>query len=177
MDNTTRRRLLQSVGVGTAVGLAGCSGDDGNGDDGGNGGDDSVSGEDYPTIDEWLTGTEIGGADDSYDGSFADRRGQDSVTIEVGTSGNDGNFAYGPSAVVVSTGTEIEWSWTGEDNPHNVEALPEEQLGESDYEFSSGEAEGGSGVKYTRTMDQTGIALYHCEPHLTLGMKGGIAVE
>jgi len=22
-----------------------------------------------------------------------------------------------------------------------------------------------------------GLALYHCEPHLSLGMKGGIAVE
>lgn len=171
MANTTRRMFLQSVGVGTVFALAGCSGD------GGDGGDDTVSGDDYPTIDEWLTETEIGGADGTYDGNLVDRRDQDSLTIEVGASGNDGNFAYDPSAVVVSTGTEIEWSWTGEGNPHNVEALPEEQLGESDYEFSSGEAEGGSGVKFTHTMDQAGIALYHCEPHLSLGMKGGIAVE
>lgn len=171
MSDTTRRLFLQSVGVATVVGLAGCTGD------GGNGGDNTVPGEDYPNIDEWLTETEIGGADDTYDGNLVDRRDQDSLTIEVGASGNDGNFAYAPSAVVVSTGTEIEWSWTGEGNPHNVEALPEEQLGESDYEFSSGDAEGGSGVKYTRTMDTGGIALYHCEPHFSLGMKGGIAVE
>lgn len=171
MCDSTRRVFLQSVGVATALGLAGCSGNSGNGGDG------AVTGDDYPNIDEWLTETEIGGADDTYDGELVDRRDQDSVTIEVGTSGNDGNFAYAPSAVVVSVGTEIEWSWTGEGNPHNVEALPEEQLGESDYEFSSGEAEGGSGVKYTRTMDTEGIALYHCEPHLALGMKGGIAVE
>ncbi|MFC6976928.1 plastocyanin/azurin family copper-binding protein [Halomicroarcula sp. GCM10025709] len=26
-------------------------------------------------------------------------------------------------------------------------------------------------------MDQAGIALYHCEPHFALGMKGGIGVE
>lgn len=55
-------------------------------------------------------------------------------------------------------------------------AAPADQLGESDYEFSSGEAEGGSGVKFTYAMDAPGVALYHCEPHLGLGMKGGIAV-
>jgi len=173
MGDSTRRTFLRVVGVSTAIGLAGCTGSDGTGGDGG----DTLSGDDYPAIDEWLTETEIGGADDTYDGTLIDRRDRDTVTVDVGASGNDGNFAYGPSAVVVSTGTEIQWSWTGEGNPHNVEALPEEQLGESDYEFSSGEPEEGSGVNYTRTMDEAGIALYHCEPHLSLGMKGGIAVE
>jgi len=71
----------------------------------------------------------------------------------------------------------VEWSWTGEGGLHNVEALPTEQLGESDYEFSSGEPVDATGVQYTRTLDETGIVLYHCEPHLSLGMKGGIAVR
>lgn len=110
MSDTTRRMFLQSVGVATVLGLAGCSGDGGNGGNGGNGGDNTVPGDDYPNIDEWLTETEIGGADDTYDGNLVDRRDQDSVTIEVGASGNDGNFAYALTAVVVSTGTEIEWS-------------------------------------------------------------------
>jgi halocyanin-like protein len=167
--HTTRRRYLTAAGAAACL-LAGCGGN-------GDGGDGAPGPDDYPLIDQWLTETELGGADESYDGTFADRRGQDTVTVEVGTEGNGGNFAYAPSALVVSTGTEIRWNWTGEGNPHNVEALPEEQLGESDYEFSSGEAVGGSGVQYTRTMDQVGIALYHCEPHFGLGMKGGIAVE
>lgn len=173
MDGVTRRWMLGTIGASAMAGLAGC------GDGGTNGGDGAtpIRGEDYPAIDEWLTETDIGGADDMYDGTLLDRRGQDVLTIDVGAAGNGGNFAFSPSAVVVSTGTEIEWSWTGEGNPHNVEALPEEQLGKSDYEFSSGEPEGGSGVKYTREMDKTGIVLYHCEPHLSLGMKGGIAVE
>ncbi len=173
MSTINRRLFLRNVGVTTLLGLAGCSGDGGNGGDG----ESTVPGEDYPSIDKWLTETEIGGADDTYDGNLVDNRDQDTVTIDVGASGNDGNFAYSPSAVLVSTGTAIEWSWTGEGSAHNVEALPEEQLGESDYEFSSGEPEGGSGVKFTRTMDTAGSALYHCEPHLSLGMKGGIAVE
>lgn len=108
MVNTTRRIFLQSVGVATVFGLAGCSEGGGNDGNGGNGGDNTVSGDDYPTIDEWLTETEIGGANDTYDGNLIDRRDQDSVTIDVGASGNGGNFAYSPSAVVVSTGTEIE---------------------------------------------------------------------
>jgi len=158
------------VGVATVVGVAGCT-DDGD-EDGG-----TVPGEDYPTIDEWLTETDVGDADDTYDGALLDRRDEDSVTIETGVSGNSGNFAFGPSAALVSTETNVEWSWTGQGNPHNVEAIPAEQLGRSDYEFSSGEPESGSGVNFTYTVADAGLALYHCEPHLSLGMKGGIAVE
>lgn len=190
MDNTTRRWMLRTTGVAALVGLAGCTGNgdggdgnggdgDGNGDggDGDGGGDGTLPGSEYPDVDEWLTETDVGGADDTYDGTLLDRRGQDTLTVRVGVEGNDGTFAYDPSAVVVSAGTEVRWEWTGQGNPHNVEALPEEQLGVSDYEFSSGEPEGGSGVKHTETLDESGIVLYHCEPHLSLGMKGGIAVE
>jgi halocyanin-like protein len=134
-------------------------------------------GDDYPDIDDWLTETETGAADETYAGSLIDRRDQSSVSIDVGSEGTNGNFADGPSTVVVSTGTEIERSWIGEGNSHNVEALPEAQRGVSDYEFSSGEAEGASGVKYRRTLDTAGIVLYHCEPHISVGVKGGIAVE
>lgn len=172
MDGTTRRRFLGAAGVAATVGLAGCGGNGG-----GNGDGDTVPGDEHPEIDEWLTETDIGDSADNYDGTLLDWTGRDTVTIDVGAEGNGGSFAFGPAAVLVSTGTEVAFSWTGEGNPHNVEALPEEQLGESDYTFSSGEAEGGSGVKYTHTMDTAGIALYHCEPHLGIGMKGGIAVE
>lgn len=171
MHLRTRRAVLRAAGATAVVSLAGCTGNGGDGDGGG------LSGEDYPAIDEWLTETEAGGADDSYTGTVVDARDQGTLTVDVGAAGNDGNFAYAPSAVVVSTGTDIEWSWTGEGNPHNVEAEPDEQIGRSDYEFSSGDAVGGSGVQFTRTMDTAGIALYHCEPHLSLGMKGGVAVE
>jgi len=170
----TRRSVLGASSLALVSGLAGCSsGGDGNGDTD----VPTPSGRNYSDLHEWLTETETGPAPDNYNGGIADRRDSDSVTVDVGASGNGGNFAYAPAAVLVSAGTEIRWSWTGAGNPHNVEADPEEQLGLSDYEFSSGDAEGGSGVKYTRTLEDPGIALYHCEPHLSLGMKGGIAVE
>lgn len=171
MNVQNRRRFLAGVGTVAVGGLAGCGGDGGDDDGGG------FDADDYPTIDEWLTETTVGGAAGNYDGTLLDRRDQDTVTIDVGASGNDGPYAFDPPAVVVSPGTSIEWRWTGDGNPHNVEALPNEQIDESDYTFSSGDPVGGSGVQYTRNMDLTGVALYHCEPHLPLGMKGGIGVQ
>jgi halocyanin-like protein len=172
-----RRSVLRAFGtLSTAglVGLAGCGGGEGgDGDDG----DGAPSGDEYPAIDDWLTETDVGGADDTYDGTLDDRRGTDEITIDVGSEGNGGNFAFGLSAVVVSAGTTVVWEWTGEGGLHNVVAEPDEQLGESDYTFSSGDPVDTAGVEYSRTLDEPGVALYKCVPHLALGMKGGIVVE
>lgn len=191
MQPKTRRWLLSTAGTVGLVGLAGCSGDGagpgvetesptppeettptstetmGDGTD--------MSPED--AVDTWLTETEVGAADDSYDGSIEDLTGQETVTILVGAPGNGGNFAFAPVAARVSVGTELQFEWTGEGGAHNVESLPTEQLGRSDYEFSSGEPVDTQGVEYTRTMDVAGVMLSHCEPHLSLGMKGGVVVE
>ncbi|MEF8814564.1 MAG: halocyanin domain-containing protein [Halovenus sp.] len=180
-----RRTVLRSVGVlSTAgiAGLAGCSGDDDGGDGNGDGGDDgdggnTIPGSEYPAVDEWMTETDIGDADGTYDGEIMDLRDESDVTIDVGAEGNGDGYAYGPSAVAISSGTEVLWDWTGEGGLHNVEAEPDDQIGESDYEFSSGEAVEGEDNEYSFTFDESGIALYHCEPHLSLGMKGSIVVE
>jgi halocyanin-like protein len=172
MDDVTRRRVLRASGIVAVGALAGCAGDDG-----GDGAQPTIDGSEYPSINEWLGETEGAPGTTNYDGSLIDLTGEDTVTVDVGAEGNTGNFAFGPPGIVISAGTEVEWSWTGEGNPHNVEAIPEEQLGESDYTFSSGEAVGGSGVQYSRSFEDPGIALYHCEPHLSLGMKGGIAIQ
>ena len=173
-----RRRLLRGV---AGLGLAGVAGCTGNGSGNGNGDDGNartpIPGDAYPLVGRWLTEEEIGGADDTYDGSIANRLDRDTVEVGVGTEGNGGSFAFGPSAVAVSVGTDVEFAWTGEGGAHNVEALPAEQLGESDYEFSSGEPTAEPNTVHTRTMDVEGIALYHCEPHLSLGMKGAIVVR
>ncbi len=176
MDRPTRRQVLRVGGAVVVSGLAGCGTDGESGpvdDDVGNG----LAGDDYPTIERWLTETQVGDAADTYDGTVEDLRERGTVTVEVGAPGNGGNFAYAPPAAVVSAGTPVEWAWTGEGDPHNVEAQPGEQIGESTYEFSSGDPVGGSGVEYTQMLAQPGVALYHCDPHLALGMKAGIAVE
>ncbi|MFC6987735.1 halocyanin domain-containing protein [Haloplanus sp. GCM10025708] len=171
-----RRTVLKALGALSTVGitgLAGCAGDgngDGDGDDA-----DTIPGSDYPAVDEWMTETDIGAAANNYDGEIVDLRDESDVTIDVG-AGDDG-YAYGPSAVAVSAGTEVLWDWTGEGGQHNVEAEPDGQIGESDYEFSSGDPVEGADNEYSYTFDESGIALYHCEPHLSLGMKGSIVVD
>lgn len=187
------------------------------------GSEKTISGDEYPAVDEWLTETDVGGSDDTYDGTILDRRGEDEVQIDVGVRGNGGHFAFESSAVVVSPGTTIQWVWTGEGGAHSVKAAPDEQINRSDYEFSSGNPIGKEGHKYTQPLDEIGIALYHCagitgvhralngpasygrrhgnspddvshpytltfdpqvsmlstthyEPHLSLGMKGGVVV-
>ncbi|WP_336136132.1 halocyanin domain-containing protein [Natronomonas amylolytica] len=170
-----RRTVLKSIATLSAVGvagLAGCTGDDGNGN--GNGAD-TIPGSDYPAVDEWMTETDVGDAANNYDGEIMDLREESDVSIDVG-AGDDG-LAYGPSAVAVSSGTEVLWEWTGEGGAHNIEAEPDDQIGESDYEFSSGEAVDGADNEYSHTFDESGIALYHCEPHLSLGMKGSIVID
>ncbi len=165
----TRRTALRAGVTGLTVAVAGCLG-------GGGGDGDGLDGEDYPALDRWLTETSVGAADDTYGGRVRDRRGADSVRVRVGAQGNGGNFAYAPSAVAVRPGVTVRWRWTGRGDPHNVEAEPDEQIGESDFEFSSGEAESGQGTEYEFTFEGEGVALYHCEPHLTLGMKGAVVV-
>lgn len=136
LTGADRRTVLKALGALSTVGmtgLAGCAGD-GNGD--GNGAD-TIPGSDYPAVDEWMTETEVGDADDTYDGTILDRRDQTEVTVAVGSQGNGDHYAFDPSAVAISAGTEVLWDWTGEGGQHNVEAEPEDQISESDYEFQS----------------------------------------
>lgn len=180
LATTDRRTILKSLSaVSTAgmVGLAGCGGNGNGADNGGDGGGETLSGSEYPTVDDWMTESDVGGADGTYDGTIDDLRDESSVTIDVGSEGNGDGYAYGPSAVAISAGTEVLWEWTGEGGAHNVVADPAAQLGESDYEFSSGDAVAGADTEYSFTFEDSGITLYHCVPHLSLGMKGSIVVE
>lgn len=172
MDPPTRRQFLSSTGVATTAGIAGCLDVQEEADE-----VDTVPGSKHPAIDEWLTETTVGAAADTYDGTILDWTGRNAVTIDVGAPGNGGPFAFDPPAVVVTLGTDVRFSWTGDGNPHNVDADPDEQIGRSNYTFTSGEPVDGEGVKYTISLNKEGTANYHCDRHLDVGMKGGIAVE
>jgi len=150
------------------------TGADGTGTDG-DGGGGELSGSEYPDLDEWLTTEEVGDAAPNYDGTVRDGRDADAIEVAVG-AGEDG-LAFDPPAVVVSPGTTVTWAWTGEGGAHNVVASPGDQIDASDYEFSSGDPVESDSETFDRTMDSAGVALYHCQPHLTVGMKGGVAVE
>lgn len=194
-----RRHFLKATAVTTVSGgqiLAGCTAET----------TETLPGEEFPAIDEWLTETEVGGEDDTYDGTILDAREEEVVEIDVGAEGNGGTYAYDPSAVAISPGSTVRWVWIDDREGHSVVADPGRQLGESDYEFSSGGPVIEEGHEYERTLDREGVALYlcdgiaqahwkrgerrlaadggrrgdppffHLEPHRLLGMKGGVAV-
>jgi halocyanin-like protein len=104
---------------------------------------------------------------DNYDGTV-DRRGQSEVTVEVGAEGNGGAFAFEPAAVRVDPGTTVVWEWTGEGGQHNVITEEGEQL--------ESELVAEAGFTYEHTFEEEGVTTYYCEPHLSLGMKGAVAV-
>jgi halocyanin-like protein len=204
--DVSRRRVLAATGATATISvLAGCgggggdgaAGEDGSGD--GAGGDDD--GEDTPTErDEEETSTETEGEDEggdgggggpeerlmsylevdpqarNFEGDVADQTGQDQVTVQVG-AGSDG-LSFDPAAMRISSGTTVIWEWTGEGGAHNVASTTEADAdtgdAQSDFDFYSGEPQD-SGT-FEQTFDEAGVGLYLCEPHATVGMKGGFVV-
>ena len=163
---STRRTYVRLTGLAAlTTRLAGCA------SNGGGYGAETLRGEDYPAVDEWLTETGVGVAAPNYDGSMLDRRDQDTVAVEVGAG--DNGTVFDPAAAV-SAGATTRWEWTGQGGAHNAEAEPEEQIEKSDYEFPSGDPQSGSDVTFEQTVDRAGVALYHCHPHLSVGMKGAV---
>jgi halocyanin-like protein len=104
----------------------------------------------------------------NYDGETVDARGQDEVTVAVGSEGNNGNLAFDPPAVHVDNGATVVWEWTGEGGGHNVVA--------NDDTFDSGEQVGEEGYTFSHTFESDGLYRYVCEPHVQLGMKGAVVV-
>ena len=156
-----RRTVLRITGVAGVTALAGCGGD---GDDGGN---DDTETEGTPFLDEEP---DYGGyLEDAknYDGTV-DLRDQDEVTVEVGAG--DG-LAFGPAAIAVSTGTTVQWEWTGDDGQHNVRA------NEGPADLDSGSPVETTGVEYEYTFEESGTTTYFCKPHETVGMKGAVHVD
>ncbi|MDH5018984.1 halocyanin domain-containing protein [Halobacterium rubrum] len=140
----------------------------------GGSGDGGGGGSDAPTVEadygDWFTSDADGGAAGNFDGSTADRTGQDEVTVEVGTNANGGSFGFGPPAVRVSPGTTVNFEWVS--NTHNVVV----QNQPSDADWSGDEEINNEGYSYSHTFDTPGVYTYYCNPHLTAGMKGAIVV-
>ena len=152
----TRRAALRTAAGTVAVGVAGA---------GIAGTAAAQGGVDYGG---WF-GSGTGGETKNFDGTV-DRTGQDSVTIEVGSQGNGGPYAYGPAAVRIDPGTTVTFEWVS--NTHNV--LIEEQP--SDSGWDGVEAIENQGFSHEFTFETEGIYKYYCQPHLALGMKGAIVV-
>ena len=115
------------------------------------------------TVDEWLAPAS------NFDGTITDRIDTDTTTVTVGAEGNGGQFAFGPPALKVSTGTTVVWEWTGDGGPHNIVSKGDGPL---DTELVT---ESDSVHEYT--FEETGTYLYSCKPHKSIGMRGAIVVE
>ncbi|MDZ7745607.1 MAG: halocyanin domain-containing protein [Halobacteriales archaeon] len=158
MDESTptRRQLLGALGAAGTVGIAGCS-------SGGNGGGSGEGPE--ARVSAFLSG---GRPARGYD-EIVDMTGQDEVVVKVG-AGSKG-LAFAPAAVRISTGTTISWQWTGQGGGHNVVSASD-----SDFDFQSGNPKL-EGDPFEQSFDNTGVGLYYCRPHRSLGMEGGLIVE
>ncbi|WP_135854194.1 halocyanin domain-containing protein [Halorussus salinus] len=151
-----------AVVVGSEAASGAASSSDSAGDGGGSGDSDqsSGSGGSGEKLGDWLGGVS------NYEG-VVDLTGRSKVTIEVGATGNNGNFAFGPAAVRVDPGTTVVWKWTGKGGSHNVVA--------EDGSFES-EMTGSSGHTFEHTFEEAGLTKYACTPHKGMGMKGAVAV-
>lgn len=153
-----RRGFLRAAGGLAVAGLlAGCTDAGSGGNTGGNGGNGGNAGADGGSVGDWLADT------DNYD-SVEDMTGTDSITVEVGAEGNSGSNAFAPPAVEISPGTTVTWKWVN--GYHNVIA--------TDGQFESGEPE--QNATFEHTFETSGTALYYCEPHKSMGMKGAVVV-
>lgn len=116
------------------------------------------SGDDSGGYGDWFSDV------DGYDGEV-DRTGKSDVGVEVGAG--DG-LSFAPIAIVVDAGTTVTWTWTGKGGRHNVV--------ERDGDFQS-EYHDTAEATFEHTFDGSGVFPYYCEPHRSLGMKGGVRVE
>lgn len=131
-----------------SLSLAGCLGSDGSS---GGGGDADAS------YGDWFDG--VG----NYDGE-TDLTREDVVTVSVG--GEDG-LAFEPPAIRISPGTTVTWEWTGKGGLHNVQA--ESGAFESELHDEAG-------ATFEHSFEEPALYRYFCDPHRSLGMKGGVRV-
>ncbi|WP_324661956.1 halocyanin domain-containing protein [Haloarcula sediminis] len=117
----------------------------------------------YDAVDEWLADVS------NFDGTVTDRTGSATATVRVGTEGNGGTFAFDPPALRVTTGSTVQWEWTGEGGGHNVTF--------EDADIGSGGATPEPDTAFEHTFEEAGQYRYSCLPHQGVGMKGAVIVE
>lgn len=103
-------------------------------------------------------------------GGYTDARGQSEVTVDVGAPGNGGTYAFAPANLWIDPGTTVRFRWSSDNHNVVVESQPD------DADWSGYESVENSGFEFTHTFETGGLYEYFCQPHLSLGMKGGIAV-
>ena len=119
----------------------------------------------------WFTDQAAGGATPNYDGTVADERGADAVSVTVGADADSGPFAFDPPAVTVSPGTTVTFEWASDSHNIVVDSQPD---GAS---WAGHESIENTGFSTEHTFETEGVYRYYCEPHLGVGMKGVVEVR
>ncbi|MFC6823528.1 halocyanin domain-containing protein [Halopelagius fulvigenes] len=177
-SHSTRRAFAAALGTLAVGAFAGCTGSGAEANQAGGGGGESTpaSTETPARTATDAAGSESGGDEPSFGGWFddmsnydgvVDTTGNSEVTVAVGASGNNGNYAFDPAAVRVDAGTTVVWEWTGEGASHNVSA--------KDGSFES-EMTGEKGHTFSQTFEEAGTYKYVCTPHQAMGMRGAVVV-
>jgi len=146
---------LDELSSSTGGGGGGGTGGGGNGSGGTGGG---------TNVDDWLSDA------GNYDGTVADRTGEDAVTVRVGAKRNGGPYAFDPPAVRVDKGTSVTFSWVSDTHTVTVQSQPEGA------NWQGHDAIEQSGFSFEHTFETSGTYAYYCIPHESLGMKGAIEV-
>ncbi|QAU11909.1 plasmid stabilization protein [Halorubrum sp. BOL3-1] len=173
--DTDRRRLLQVLGAGATVGLAGCGssddGDDGtDGSDGDDGTDGSDGGDGTDDADESVPGADVLGGPDDLQGS---------ATVEALSLDADrgaGQNVFSPAVAWVEEGATVTWEIAS--GSHSVTAYHPEtdavlRIPEEAEPFDSGTVSEGT---FEHTFETPGVYDYYCRPHRGLGMVGLVVV-
>ncbi|MFB6136045.1 MAG: halocyanin domain-containing protein [Halobacteriaceae archaeon] len=152
-DESTTRRSLLRAGAGAAAGAAAT------------GTAAAQEGESEGEIDYGGWFDDVG----NFEGT-EDLRGESSVTVEVGAQGNGGPYAFSPPAIHVDPGTEVTFEWVSDTHNVTVEDQPDgaDWGGHTNIE--------NSGFSFTTTFETEGVYEYFCQPHVSFGMKGAVAV-
>ncbi|WP_336325570.1 plastocyanin/azurin family copper-binding protein [Halovenus sp. HT40] len=176
---TNRRRLLQVLGAGATVGLAGCGSSD---DDSSDGQDDDTNGpnddndsadqtdDGSGTEDEQVPGADvIGGPDDL----------QSSATVEALSLDSDqgaGQNVFSPAVAWVEEGATVTWeiaSGNHSATSYHPDTDAVLRIPEGADSFDSGTMSGGT---FEHTFETPGVYNYYCRPHRGLGMVGLVIV-
>ena len=171
---STRRRLLQTAGLLGLTGAAGClstdrsdsTGTEPSPSDGGTLTERQNATNEPPSLSDdlvtWLSDA------NNFDGEAVDKTNADTVTIEVGAKSGDRHLAFEPPVVAISTGTTVQWRWTGNGGAHDVVFV--------DADVRSSQIHADSGVYLKHRFETKGSYRFVCKPHEDFGQKGAVIV-
>jgi len=95
---------------------------------------------------------------------------QDEVTVAVG-AGGDG-LAFDPAAIRITPARPSSGEWTGQGGARTTWSPPRTPRPPS----TAARVVSEEGATFEQSFDNTGIQLYYCTPHQSVGMLGAIQV-